>query len=55
MEKMQAIGEGGSDQIYMLGRSSCLQMEKRVAEGGVTTGKGDSGKKAVTVISGDRQ
>lgn len=55
MEKMQATGEGGSDQIRMLGRSSCLQMEKRVAEGGATTGKGDSSKKAVMVISGERQ
>jgi len=55
MEKMQATGEGGSGQICMLGRSSCLQMEKRVAEGGVTTGRRDSSKKAVRVISGERQ
>jgi len=55
MEKMQATGEGESGQICMLGRSSCLQIEKRVAEGGVTTGRRDSSKKPVTVISSERQ
>lgn len=40
MKKMQATGEGVSDQICLLGRSSCPQVENRLAGGGVTTGNG---------------
>lgn len=56
MEKMQATGQEGEDQICLLGRSSCLQMEKVSSRRwNDHREKGTPSKKAVRVISGERQ
>lgn len=51
MEKIQG-GERLDNQMCMLERSSCLQVEKRLAVGGVKkTGAGDSGEEVAQPFS----